>query len=224
MLQTHGQGAASYLHERGRAAWKAAVEHPMVREIGAGTLPHATFRRYFEQNILYLQDYARALGLLLSKAPDGQAMDTLGRFLGRIVQEEIPANSRFFERLGGDPGSLDAVSDMSDVTYGYTRHLLAVAALGDCAEGLAAVLPCQWSYGELARPLARLLPQDPIYAEWIAMFGNDAYDRLVEDSTDLLDRLAAPDSAERMRRLSWVFDRSTRYEVQFWDYAYGRPG
>ncbi len=150
-------------------------------------------------------------------------MDTLGRFLGRIVQEEIPANSRFLERLGGDPGSLDAISEMSDITYGYTRHLLAVAALGDCAEGLAAVLPCQWSYGELARPLARLLPQDPIYAEWIGMFGNDAYDRLVEDSTDLLDRLAAPDSAERMRRLSWVFDRSTRYEVQFWDYAYGRP-
>jgi hypothetical protein len=24
-----------------------------------------------------------------------------------------------------------------------------------------------------------------------------------------------------MQRLSWIFDTSTRYEVQFWDMAYG---
>jgi hypothetical protein len=24
-----------------------------------------------------------------------------------------------------------------------------------------------------------------------------------------------------MQRLSWIFDASTRYEVQFWDMAYG---
>jgi thiaminase (transcriptional activator TenA) len=34
------------LRERGAATWAAAVAHPMVSEIGAGTLPHETFRFY----------------------------------------------------------------------------------------------------------------------------------------------------------------------------------
>ena len=32
--------ASALLRERGAASWAAAVSHPMVAEIGAGTLPH----------------------------------------------------------------------------------------------------------------------------------------------------------------------------------------
>ena len=39
------------LRERGATSWAAAVSHPMVAEIGAGSLPHETFRYYFEQNV-----------------------------------------------------------------------------------------------------------------------------------------------------------------------------
>jgi len=49
------------LKARGADAWAAAVAHPMVAEIGAGSLPHATFRFYFEQNLGYLREYARAI-------------------------------------------------------------------------------------------------------------------------------------------------------------------
>ena len=43
---------SSRLKERGASQWAAAIAHPMVAEIGAGTLPHPTFRFYFEQNLL----------------------------------------------------------------------------------------------------------------------------------------------------------------------------
>ena len=62
--------ASALLRERGAASWAAAVSHPMVAEIGAGTLPHETFRYYFEQNVLYLEDYARAIALIIGRAPD----------------------------------------------------------------------------------------------------------------------------------------------------------
>jgi thiaminase/transcriptional activator TenA len=110
---------------------------------------------------------------------------------------------------------------MLPATYGYTRHLLSVCALGDCVEGLTAVLPCQWSYGELARPLRAHPPADPIYADWIAMFGNDEYDGLVAETTGLLDRLVDPADERRIAMLSRIFERSTRYEAEFWDMAYG---
>jgi thiaminase/transcriptional activator TenA len=209
------------LRAAGDATWDAAVEHPMVRAIGDGTLPHEIFRGYFEQNVLYLREYVRAIALVVSKAPDAASMRTLTRFVTRISEEEIPANLRFLERLGGDVARTNAagVAEMRATTYAYTRHLLATCALGDCAEGLTAVLPCQWSYGELARPLMASRPEDPIYAEWISMFGDDEYDALVDSSTDLLDRLVGSDEA-RLAALRPIFERSVRYEVEFWDMAY----
>jgi thiaminase/transcriptional activator TenA len=211
------------LRERGGPAWAAATSHPMVRQIGAGTLPHETFRRYFEQNILYLEDYARAIGLIIGKAPDAEALDVLSRFLRQIAGTEIPSNVAFLRRLGGSPGAIGAMNTMLPVTYSYTRHLLCTSAQGSCAEGLTAVLPCQWSYGELATPLMAALPGDPVYADWVSMFGNGDYSALVAETTGLLDRLADPGDTAAMARLAWIFDISTRYEVQFWDMAYGVP-
>jgi len=193
----------------------------MVREIAAGSLPRRAFRRYFEQNVLYLGEYARALGLIIGKAPDLAAADVLSRFLREIVGTEIPANLAFLARLGGSPAGDWAAGSMLPATYAYTRHLLYTSAQGTCADGLAAVLPCQWSYAELAGPLMASLPADPVYAEWISMFGGAGYGALVEETTGLLDRLADPHDAIVMQRLSWIFDASTRYEVQFWDMAYG---
>ena len=204
----------------GQAAWTAAVSHPMVAEIAAGTLPHETFRRYFEQNVRYLEDYARAIALTAAKAPDRAALDVLSRFLRQIVSTEIPANLVFLERLGGPADRLPGPAELHPVTYAYTRHLLHVCAQHGCAEGLAAVLPCQWSYGEIAQPLMAAPPADPVYADWIAMFGNPGYDALVAETTGLLDRLADPADARQWSRLSDVFSISIRYEAEFWDMAH----
>src|SRR5262249_60184522 len=97
--------------------------HPRVGELAAGTLPPGTFRRYFEQNILYLQDYTRAIGLIIGKAPDLAAADVLSRFLRQIVGTEIPANLAFLERLGGSPAGDGAAGGMLPATYPYTPHL-----------------------------------------------------------------------------------------------------
>ena len=205
------------LRSAGRDAWAAAVSHPTVRAIAAGTLPHETFRGYFEQNIRYLEDYARAIALAAAKAPDREGLDVLSRFLRQIVATEIPANLAFLQRLGGSADRLPGPAELNPVTYGYTRHLLHVCEAGSCAEGLAALLPCQWSYGEIAQPLMAALPDDPVYTDWIRMFGNAEYDALVAETTGLLDRLADPADAGQWSRLSAVFSISIRYEGEFWD-------
>ncbi len=218
--------ASAVLRERGAASWAAAVSHPMVAEIGAGSLPHETFRYYFGQNVLYLEDYARAIALIIGRAPDLAAVTVLSRFLGQIVDTELPANYAFLARLGGaaapGPEAPGPAAAMAPVTYAYTRHLLDTAGRHDLPAGLAAVLPCQWSYGELATRLARSMPADPVYADWIAMFAGDGYDELVQASTGLLDQHADVADEALMTSLAAVFDRSTRYELAFWDMAYSR--
>lgn len=210
---------SAMLHDAGAETWAAVVAHPMVRAIAAGTLPHETFRGYFRQNVQYLEAYARAIGLLLAGAPDRAALDVLTRFEVRIVEDEIPANLAFLEKLGGDEEVVAGRGRMHPTTDAYTRHLLAVCATEDCASGLAAVLPCQWSYGEIGRHLARSLPDDPVYRDWIAMFAGDGYDDLVVASTELLD---AACTAGDQASTADAFDRSTRYEIAFWQMAYTR--
>jgi thiaminase/transcriptional activator TenA len=222
MFYQRGRGISAGLRERGSSAWAAATSHPMVAQIGRGTLPHDTFRHYFEQNIQYLQDYARAIALIAGKAPDLAGIDVLTRFQEQIVGTEIPANAEFLRRLGGSPDARD-LPPMLPVTRGYTGHLLGTAARGGCAEGLAAVLPCQWSYGELAGPRMAAPPHDPVYADRIAMFGDADYGLLVDETTGLLDRLAEHCDEAGLALLAAAFDASVRYEVQFWDMAYDAP-
>ena len=159
------------LKARGADCWAAAVAHPMVAEIGAGSLPHATFRFYFEQNLGYLREYARAIAFAATATTDRGALSTLARFLGQIVDVEIPANEAFLERLGG---SAARPVTMLPTTYAYTRHLLDATSRGGLAVALAALLPCQWSYGEIGQRLARSLPADPVYRDWIELFAATA--------------------------------------------------
>lgn len=221
---SQGPGMSERLREsqrlkaRGATAWSAAVAHPMVAEIGAGTLPHATFRFYFEQNLGYLHEYARAIALTIAGAADRGAMPTLTRFLDQIVDVEIPANESFLTRLGGSPGT---PVPLLPTAYAYTRHLLDACRLGNLAVALAALLPCQWSYGEIGERLIQAPPADPIYADWIALFASDGYDDLVTASTGLLDRSC---SAADQPRTADAFDRSTWYEIAFWQLAYSRGG
>jgi len=209
-------GESSRLKERGAAEWEAAIAHPMVAAIGAGTLPHATFRFYFDQNILYLGEYARAIAYAAAGTSDRGAVSVLARFLVQIADVEIPANEAFLERLGG---SIGGAAVMLPTTYAYTRHLLDATSRGGLAVALAALLPCQWSYGEIGRHLARSLPADPVYRDWIAMFSGDGYDDLVVASTSLLDQAC---TAGDQAATADAFDRSVRYEIAFWQMAYTR--
>ena len=108
---------------------------------------------------------------------------------------------------------------MLPTTYAYTRHLLDATSRGGLAVALAALLPCQWSYGEIGRHLARSLPADPVYRDWVSLFACDGYDELVVASTDLLD---ASCTAADQPGTADAFDRSVRHEIAFWQMAYTR--
>ena len=216
-------GAYALLHDRCAPIWSSAAAHPMVQAIGDGSLPHKTFRYYFEQNILYLQNYARAISLVLAKAPDAEAIDLLGQFVRGESERELPMNYDFLHRLGGDPHATD-YTEMSAANHAYSQHMLATTSLGDCAEGLAALLPCPCSYNEITKVMATKKPDDPIYAEWISKFAeNPDDDAFLRSLEALLDRLVDPADEQKMRRLDWIFRTSSHYEIMFWDAAFAGP-
>ena len=182
----------------------------------AGTLPHPTFRFYFEQNLLYLGEYARAIAFARPGRP------TAGRcrcWPGSWARSSMWRSRRTRHSCRVSEGSPGGSVPMLPTTYAYTRHLLDATSRGGLAVALAALLPCQWSYGEIGRHLARSLPADPGLPGLGLLFAGDGYDELVVASTELLDCLC---TAGDQPRTSDAFDRSVRYEIAFWEMAYTR--
>lgn len=215
------------LSERLRAdcarLWDGLHAHPFVRELAAGTLPPDSFRFYVEQNLQYLPEYARAMALAASKADDLETMRIFAADLATILEREIPENEELRRRaveLGAR--DLGGAEGMAPATVAYTGFLVATAAGGEPLETMAAILPCTWSYGNIA---ARLLERGavadhPIYGEWLRFFGTDAYGEVVARMRADLERLAARADGFRHERLSALFTTSVRLEAAFWDMAY----
>jgi len=56
------------IREEADRMWEAILDHPMVRELGQGTLDEAPFRYWVRQDYVYLIEYSRLFALGASKA------------------------------------------------------------------------------------------------------------------------------------------------------------
>jgi thiaminase/transcriptional activator TenA len=198
--------------------WQKILAHPFVTGLGAGTLPLDNFRFYMCQDYVFLIEYSRLLALATAKAPE---LGTMGRFanlLDTTLNREMALHREFAAQCGISAEAL-ASTKAAPTTHAYTCHLVRIAALGDLAEVVTALLPCQWGYSEIGQLLAeRGKPTTaPFYCHWIEMYASPEFAALAEWLRELLDSLEGTVSE---RRLQEIFSTSARYEYLFWDMAY----
>jgi thiaminase (transcriptional activator TenA) len=206
------------LHQVAMPIWQQTLTHPFVTGLGAGTLPLENFRFYMCQDYVFLIEYSRLLALATAKAPD---LDTMGRFanlLDATLNREMGLHREFAAQCGISAAAL-AATQAAPTTRAYTDHLVRVAALGNLAEAVAALLPCQWGYCEIGQTLAhRGKPATvPFYGQWIEMYASPEFAALAAWLRELLNALAG--TADE-KRLTEIFCASTRYEYLFWEMAY----
>jgi thiaminase/transcriptional activator TenA len=194
-----------------------SLSHPVVRGIGAGTLPLAAFRAYLAQDYLFLLQYARVLAQAVAAAPDRATMTRLAELLRSTLAVEVDALRALYARCDGDPARLDA-SEATPICAGYTAHLLASAERGNLLVTLAAILPCQWGYREIGRALASAgLPDDARYAAWINEYASDEYSALVDWALQRFDAAASGASADERELARAAFRESSEWERRFWE-------
>ena len=209
------------LREQADDLWLSLQRHPFVVEMASGELPLDKFSFYIDQNLLYLPDYARAIasGITVSRNDD-----ELGWFtdaVRNIVEVEIPENEelrRIVTELGGARHPQHEVR--APATLAYTSYLLATAARSDPLGILALILPCAWSYGDIAKSLVTDSVSHPVYSEWLRFFATDEYDLVVEGLCLDLDAAAQGVGPARRREVADIFVTGIRLESGFWDMAY----
>ena len=208
------------LRQKVAGIWEAQHQHPFVRGIGDGTLGLERFQFWLRQDYVFLIEYARLLALAAARSPDLETMTRFATLLKKTVETEMNLHRAYAAEFGISHDQLER-EPTAPTTRGYTDFLLRVAATGDFAELVAALLPCMWAFSEIGRRLAmQPAPSEKRYARWIAMYSSREFAELAEWCRDLLDSLAADLPERDLQKLEAAFLTSSRYEWQFWEMAW----
>lgn len=201
------------LVERGWPGVLAQLDHPTVAGIARGDLDPEVFRRWLEQDYLFLLEYVRMFARLAWQAPD-QHLGDLVDLAHSTWHEELSMHRGLAAEFGAD--LLGAVPGAA--CRAYTRFLLDAAA--DYGRGLAALLPCMWGYSQLGQLLAERLalspPEQQRYARWVATYADPAFAALAARCAQMLDDADRAGLVTEAAATA-AFDLAMRHELAFWD-------
>jgi thiaminase/transcriptional activator TenA len=210
------------LRRAAEAVWEAQHQHPFVRGIADGSLDVDKFAFWVRQDYLFLLEYARLFALAAARSPDVETMRRFAELMSAVLETEMSLHRSYAAQFGMSDADLQR-EPKAPTTQGYTDFLMRVAALGDFAELVAALLPCLWGYYEIGQRLAQQPPPgDRRYAEWIEMYSSPAFAEWAYWCRDLLDRLTDGLPERQLLRLQEAFLTSSRYEWQFWEMAWNQ--
>jgi len=204
--------------------WDGLHNHPFLRELAAGTLALEKFRFFLEQDNFYLEEYARCLAMGAAKSRDETALRYFTVDLNQVLDQELPSNRELLARVT-EMGAADhgGALTMAPATVAYTSYMQALALRGGPMEIMAALLPCAWTYVEIAQRLATEAPSShEVYSDWIAYFTLPANVEMVAAMRRDFDRLAVEEGlgAARREELGRIFATSSRLERGFWQMAF----
>ncbi|WP_028937675.1 thiaminase II [Pseudonocardia spinosispora] len=199
--------------------YDGVLSHPFVSGLTDGTLPAESFRHYIEQDTHYLRGYARALSVCAAKAPTERDTVMFAEHAAGAIAAEQDMHAELMAELGAP---FDQDAPVAPTTQAYSSYLLATVYGGSFAEGVGAVLPCYWIYARVGEELLTRSSPNPLYARWIAMYGGEEFQKVVDDVLALTDRIGTTLSETETRRVVDHFVTTSRYEWMFWDAAFRR--
>lgn len=208
------------LREDADPIWDAICDHPMVRQLGEGTLDEEPFRYWVRQDYVYLVEYSRLFAYGAASAPSLDEMGTFADLLDSTIHTEMDLHRAYASEFGILEPELEA-TEPSPTTQAYTDFLVRTAATGTFGDLVAALLPCMWGFNETGKRLdARGRPDDDRYAEWIETYAGEEFTELTEWCKDLMNSVADDASERDCERYRRRFRTSARYEYLFWDAAW----
>lgn len=199
--------------------WERVVTHPFVIELGQGALPPEIFNMYFDQDYLFLKDWAILLSLATAKAPDFDAARQLVGFLHLGLGGEESLFQQAFRERGR---SRQDVADLEylPTTLNYSGYLRKIAYEGSFIEIVTTLLAVEWPYLDWAQRLesAGQRPANHYYQTWIDIHTSQGMQDFVAWLRQTVDDAKiAPQEQSHLQR---IFRDVLRYEFLFFEMAY----
>lgn len=218
-LSTSHPTPLATLIERCAPEWQAYCQHDFVRQLGAGTLPEASFRHYLKQDYLFLMHFARAWGLAVYKSRNmaelRQGLDSLKA----IVDIEMGLHIAYCAEWGINEDDLANLPE-SRATMAYTRYVLDTGLRGDLLDLHVALAPCLIGYADIAawlvsQPSTARGASNP-YAAWIEMYISPEFQAAAQAERNWINRRMANIPPSHRDELTDIFRDAARLEADFW--------
>ncbi|MBW1858412.1 MAG: TenA family protein [Deltaproteobacteria bacterium] len=206
------------LHKDTEQVWNKIISHPFVVELYQGSLPMEKFKTYILQDYSYLVDAIKNFSIIASRAQSVDVMRETVEIAHLEATGEFQGYEDFLHTLGY---TLDDAMQVEpfQVNLSYRGFLLTTSSMGASQEALVSVLPCFWSYLDIALYHQDALSSNPnkIYSDWASVYLSKEYAQLVEKLRRLVDLTGDDFSYEKLKS---IFLTASRYEYMYWDAVY----
>lgn len=201
--------------------WEDGYRHPFVQGLGSGALEKDSFKFYLIQDYKYLLKYAKVFALGALKADSESLMAKFTRTQNDILNMEMNLHRAYMKSF--DISEEEAESAKSSLfNNAYTANMLAEGYSGGCAEIIAAVFPCGWTYYDYAVRLKEDYSSSDsnFYKSWLDMYSSDEFKASFDWFFEELDRLCESKSPAELEKITEIFVSSVEFEYLFWDMSY----
>ena len=213
-------GLSEDLKEGVGERWRQVVGHQFIAELGEGTLDAAVFNVYFDQDHLFLKDWMILLSICAAKSPDFDSARQIVEFLHLGLGGEEGLFQTAFRERGMSSDDVELLEYLP-TTQSYSGYLRTQAYEGTFLEVVATLLAVEWPYLDWAIALdaAGKRPENHYYQTWIDIHTSEGMSKFVGWLRRTVD--AATLTPAQVKKMQSIFENVLRYEIQFFDMAYG---
>ena len=196
------------LWERNYNLASLSLNTKFVQGIKNGDLPKTKFQEYLAQDYFFLESFARAYGLAVSKSRNKKNIKTLSVLLSGVSEELI------LHETYAKEWDIDLTTNLiGPATKKYTDFLEEVSLNLSLIEIMSAMTPCMRLYSWLGKKLLNMISDNP-YKEWILTYSDESFDNLAKSLENLIDEY---DESYDIDKVNFLYKRAMELELDFFN-------
>ena len=196
------------LWERNYNLASLSLNTKFVQGIKNGDLPKTKFQEYLAQDYFFLESFARAYGLAVSKSRNKKNIKTLSVLLSGVSEELI------LHETYAKEWDIDLTTNLiGPATKKYTDFLEEVSLNLSLIEIMSAMTPCMRLYSWLGKKLLNMISDNP-YKEWILTYSDGSFDNLAKSLENLIDEY---DESYDIDQINFLYKRAMELELDFFN-------
>ena len=196
------------LWERNYNLASLSLNTKFVQGIKNGNLPKTKFQEYLAQDYFFLESFARAYGLAVSKSRNKKNIKTLSVLLSGVSEELI------LHETYAKEWDIDLTTNLiGPATKKYTDFLEEVSLNLSLIEIMSAMTPCMRLYSWLGKNLLNMIFDNP-YKEWILTYSDESFDNLAKSLENLIDEY---DESYDIDQVNFLYKSAMELELDFFN-------
>ena len=199
---------SKHLWDKNKDLAFASLNSKFVQGIKNGNLPKNNFQSYVAQDYFFLESFARAYGLAISKCFDINAIRTLSELLFG-VSEELVLHEKYAKEW-----EINLTNNKIEVpTKAYTDFLRKISLESSCIEILVAMTPCMRLYAWIGKKLSTSTSNN-IYKDWIVTYSDENFEKLANSLEEIIDTYKG---SYDLDQLNYLYQEAMDLEVKFFE-------